>query len=411
MCADWRNESHLNTLTKRIDAAKKIDPSGKVTFQGLDYFDALAALLTAINLDISVPRIERVGIVRAGLRSAAKQGAITKETAIGEISKAEQAFLVAPRRSFVIRSSLTMPYRDQLRSRHIEESRIHFSLGHPKRFDIAPLESQYNRYFAQALRLRYVAMRVTVQERSPLAAGECALDDIDLLRSIWNLFWNLRLGFRMSQVPKPINVILRGPIHTIHDSTGQLACEDVFYEAYGEEPPKPAIISNHWDKCERFEQRCRLRIQRCAYSDALKRCLRLYVRAMDQWDYGQAFVGLWTSLEALTNTPRAKYDITVKRAAFLSKDYEFDVATLLHLRQVRNDTIHHGVNNYDGEALVFQLKRFVEALIRYHILNRCAFESIDDACEQLDMPAGIKQLNRKRNFVRRALRFRSKWRI
>ena len=410
MCAAWKNQHNMEVLLRKINAPRKQHSSGTFVFHGLEYFEAVAALMSNLQMDRQIPAIDREGLVRAAMRVAAQRGEISAQAALRAISNSEAQYLKKPLTTFHLCTSLSMQALPTLRTRKLSETLFAFSTHRPRHYDIGPLERKIEHHCGNLRPFReYMAVRVIVRDRTALAGASKALDCLDLLRAFWNFYWNLRHPYRMSSDPHPVNSILRGPFHTIHTDDGMLATEEFYYEQYKTKPPVPERrVATEWPKFHKFETDLRRRLRQIPYRDQLERSLRFYVRALDQSDYDQAFVGLWTTLELLTDTPMARYDVTVKRAAFVWEAHDYHQSVLSYLRQLRNITVHSDEFGQDGESSVYQLKQYVEQLFKFHLFNRFRFGSIAEACALLDMPAGREELKGRVRLAQNALRYRSR---
>jgi hypothetical protein len=116
---------------------------------------------------------------------------------------------------------------------------------------------------------------------------------------------------------------------------------------------------------------------------------------MDTIDHDMTIQKLWSLLEFLTDTGLATYDTTVRRVRFLYADERFAAQVLEHLRRFRNRSVHGGHSGGDVESEVYQVKRYVEAMLRYHLSNQYKFSSMAQACEMLDLPTDGAQLKRR----------------
>jgi hypothetical protein len=115
---------------------------------------------------------------------------------------------------------------------------------------------------------------------------------------------------------------------------------------------------------------------------------------------------LWSILEKFTATPRANYDKTIKRTAFLFEDSEITKQILQHLRRFRNETVHAGTRTEQIEQLVYQLKQYVEALIFFHISNHFRFANIEQAAQLFDLPTNSEFLRSRIRLTQRAMKYR-----
>ena len=70
--------------------------------------------------------------------------------------------------------------------------------------------------------------KISVQGKSDSDAANKAIDAIDLLRGIWNLYHNKRST--SSGLKEPVNKVVIGPLHTLHFPNGKLATDYWWYE-------------------------------------------------------------------------------------------------------------------------------------------------------------------------------------
>jgi hypothetical protein len=119
------------------------------------------------------------------------------------------------------------------------------------------------------------------------------------------------------------------------------------------------------------------------------------------------FLKLWSLLEHLTQSTTDDKKVTVRRAAFIWKDYEFSKEILLHLGDVRNNMVHLDRFGERGEAVVYQLKRYVEALLDFYIASGNKFKSTEEIKHFLDLNPKRELLSERSRLIRRGIKFRS----
>ena len=159
-------------------------------------------------------------------------------------------------------------------------------------------------------------------------------------------------------------------------------------------------LSRRWATAKKDEVDVRLCLARSVYTTRLEDALRRYTRALDSFDWDASFLRLWGLLETLTGTqPHESHDLTVKRATFLYEDpeREFHVQVLNHLRHYRNRSVHGGESSETIEAYLYQLKRYVEDLLLFHLAppSYCRFKSIAQAAAFLNLPPDPADLRRR----------------
>lgn len=190
-----------------------------------------------------------------------------------------------------------------------------------------------------------------------------------------------------------MNKILLGPTHTLHSVTGQLATQlwwqPLSYPAYF----SSLNISQYSEEVFQFESFIRTRLKQSKYKEQIEAAMIQYVEALDDINPNNSFLALWSLLERLTGTGiNDGHNVTVKRAAFLYEEAEYHTQILNHLRIQRNYSVHSGTTTTESEVILFQLKRYVEELIKFHILNKWGFMSFEEAAMLLGKPTSRDEL-------------------
>jgi hypothetical protein len=155
-----------------------------------------------------------------------------------------------------------------------------------------------------------------------------------------------------------------------------------------------------------FAASLRARLASLPYRKDIERALIRYVRALDSADLNDAFLRLWSLLEFLTDSTHDPYKVATRRAAFMFTDHVRSQLVLSNLTNHRNRFVHVGSETEDIESLVFQLKRYVDALLLFHLGNRFGFDTRPEAARFMDQPPDkmeltlrIKRLQQARKFV------------
>lgn len=396
MCASWNNEYDPGVLVDGLNARKTTDSSGRVGFSGWEVNDYLTVLRSSVSFSAKLPEMERRRIINQALFAVAQTGTVTTKTLIAKISKSENSFLALPYKRFVIATSISIRYSDLLTPKQVSGARITFSASLSKRFErarIGTLERARRNDVTDPPR-KYTQVRVSIRARSESEAATLALDAFDLLRAIWNLALNHTVMGRTSTRPlRPVNEILTGPLHTLHKPNGETASETYWYEpSFPHKPFDVFDVEDKWKRIRQMESQIRKRLARKKHHWELEDALRGYVRALDQQDFNNTFLSLWSLLERLTNTLLESYKVTVKRAVFLFSDRDFHQQILSHLRSSRNRAVHAGEETEEIETLVYQLKLYIEQLIFFHIYNTFGFSSLRETAEFLDLPPNTSLL-------------------
>jgi hypothetical protein len=195
---------------------------------------------------------------------------------------------------------------------------------------------------------------------------------------------NLGMQFYRGRI-RPLNPILLGPIQTIHNSTGKLATENVWYEPdFFDSMPTSAQV--YWPQIREYEQLIRRRLRMVGYAERLRNCYIRYTRALDRQDLSVAFQSLWSLLEALTDTGFSSYDVTVRRTLFLYKNPTNHRLILESLRKARNELVHQGQGTHDHnvERVLRQLMGYVHDFFWFYLQVQHGFYDLKGMVELLD---------------------------
>lgn len=121
-----------------------------------------------------------------------------------------------------------------------------------------------------------------------------------------------------------------------------------------------------------------------------------YARSLDSSDHESSFLKLWSLLEYVTAIKDgADYDELIRRTLFLSANDDYDKRILEHLRIHRNSTVHRGEASSHIETFIFQLKRYVERLMLFHLESGWQYSSAEELGQLLSKPRDPETLKSK----------------
>jgi hypothetical protein len=409
MCATWNKEYDPDLISKKLEAIRVYDEQGDHRgFQG-PYEDCVSVLHSSLEFSDGIPQTERRKIIALSIRDAAVAGVISAKALLREISRQENSYLRKPVKKLVLVTSLSIRHDSALKNVLVNDAAIRFTPRLPKRFDQGAIMKLANSYIVGPFPKDYCAVRVSVTGRSEHEAVEKAFNAVDLLRGIWNLGLNRSRGLSYRNGNRrPMNLILPGPLHTLHEPNGKLvSTEDLWYEPEYVAPIELFYIRNGFSQLRNFDKSLRRQIGAIQYRNRIENAIKRYCRALDSRDYQRAFLDVWSVMEALTDSFTGNYDVTIRRTVSLFDEPSFHKQVLKHLRQFRNRAVHAGEGTEEIETLLFQLRRYVQELIMFHATNDLRFERFEEACEFLDLPTGASILKKKQQLIRKALKFRS----
>ncbi len=152
-------------------------------------------------------------------------------------------------------------------------------------------------------------------------------------------------------------------------------------------------------------------IKQDKYRSIVKESLLLYVNALDDYHSTTALTLLWNSLDKLSNSSKGNYDQVLKRVAAISEKPSYDKIILEHIKNIRNQYVHNGVENKKSNFFCYLLQFYYVELLNFHLQNSNSFESIEDAYKCLtylsktnEIKEDQKQFNtlnfiKKKNYV------------
>lgn len=252
----------------------------------------------------------------------------------------------------------------------------------------------------------YPLVTMKLKARSIWEAYQEGQRSLDIVRAILNLHENMHTNMRISSGRRnPVNKLLLGPIHTVHDSKGRIQ-DDIFWQ---EEDFR--VSQNLFDYTKRenrrktfYDSAHKLLRQSRLRAEAEEALIR-YCRALDDRDWVNSFKQLWSKLEYCTGSSRMNYDHTIKRAASAFGDYQYFLEMGKHLRDRRNALVHARYEEPQAEILLFQLKRLVEPTLVRLVRNSPRFDSIEDFGSYLEQPRDMEMLKRKSHVLISAIKY------
>ena len=360
-----------------------------------------------VHFNREIPEIERRKIINLSTFAAAEK-AITSDSLLKEIDRQERNYLAKPKTRFRLVTSISMQHPKAPLTFRLQETELSF--GWRQNTTTSTVRSDILTRAADTvisgLPTSYEPVSALISARTHNEAVTLALDQIDLIRGIWN-FWKNRATWirKSSGARSPVNVMILGPVHTLHTPIGALATETWWYEPSYRGQVNVWKSGDHIDKVTSFTKLVRSHIRRIPYREKIELAIIRYSRALDSRDWNYAFLQLWSVIELLTGTTEKESHVTtVKRAAATyKKDSEYISQSLIHLRTHRNNSVHTGEEIENVEPLMYQAKNVVEHLIEFHLSHAGKFKKLADVAEFLDSADSLDKLDdriRKLQLVR-----------
>lgn len=388
MCAKWVEGFNPSPVIEILEQLRTADG---FRFEAQQQFISISSI---IELHQEIPEVEGLSLITKAIFETTRGNKLDSKTLLNTISRLEYAYLSLPVSKFVLLSSLSFPFGKELRPIKLLGADIRFSKNIPRNFSRSQkLLTQVKTAFSEDVPSGFTIVRVGVKARGVHEAAEKAFDALDLLRSMWNISLNLnKYAWFVDMELEPVNQIILGPVHSIHDEHGSQIDEHYWYQKDFPRRyyPKPVDI-NKLRTGERNINRMR---RNHNYAVEIDRVLLRYCRALDYSDLNMSFVKLWGLLEYLTDSNNR--DVIARRVSFLYAENELVRLEIKYLRLYRNNSVHRGIDSSESLSLVYKLMHFVERLIFFHLSNRLKFTSVKEAAEQLlNLPPSSGQLKRE----------------
>lgn len=396
MTVKWKNGFHPEVIVGRLSSIRTLD-SENVSFSGFEYHEYISVLKSMIEIDVDIPTEVSHGLIVKGFHEAAKKTELTKQNIISSVKKIVREHLGKPDEEYWLVTTLNIHTNNDLPRYTINGCSLRFYKNLPKKYRATRQE-----FLAKASsRLvdkddvfsHYLVAHVA--EKSAHATVNKLLDAIDLLRGIWNFHTNNVMVLSFGGRKKPVNQITLGAVHTLHDKNGKKVDDTYWYEPEHFKDHAKVDFSKNSYKTLEFTRDVRKALNKNRYRKDVEVAIVRYVRALDSLDYNSVFIKLWGVLEYLTHTLKDSYDKTIRRASFQYKDREYAREVLEHLRQYRNRSVHLGVGESDIDARVYQLKSYIDQLLRFHIANHLRFESLEEAAKFMDLQPDVDALKKQ----------------
>lgn len=398
-----RKKLDIGPILVELEKCKRVDSDGKIFFEGWPIVELYPTLEQAIDFPASLPEAERWRIMREALRATPANRPLNTRAFLGETKRLTQSFANTQPKPFVLAASISLSLSVKISPIRLDEGVIIFSLTLPRRFSRERLAGEFRINSLQPNPSNYQSVRVQVNARSTSEAFNRSKEMLEYVRALWNFQLNrtiINFGSR-----SPLNKIRLGQVHTLHQASGELAVDEYLYEPSYTLERNPAVTE--WNTVERFRPKLHRLVSKCPYKAELREGLIRYGCALDLSDHESAFIKLWSVLELLTAS-EGKHDDVVRRCLFLCDDVEIYRLILHQLRQRRNDIVHSSLESARTSLMLFQLRRFVETLISFHMRNSVHFKDLAEAAQFLHLPLEPSQLKNRISQYCRALRYRIK---
>ncbi len=409
----WKRGRNPGVIFAELNKSRKQEKN-KVSYTASVPSEYDIVILSSISINSDLAKRTVLDLIRSVLFEPTKDGSLSQELFLKRLNNKVQDKLSERSQPYFLVTSMSYEGTAPLKWTGTNSCRVFFGLN-PDRFYGEPndkrnkLQQRLKRLDLPNQTRAYQIIVARTYAISTIEAFESALDAIDEIRGLMNLLLNSRTNFRWSSgARQPVNALRLGKMHTLHLPDGSLATTEFGYEPEFIEPKRLVNM-----RIERRYLRSFLKsVKKKSASSGLKYSARegviRYTRALDRRDWRVSFQELWSTLEYLTATFRERYDVTIRRTAGMYREYEVELEMIKHLRDVRNEIVHTGIETPNIESLMYQLKKYVERLLFFYIWNPFHLKNQDEIAQFLDAPKDTNQLRRNQQILNAAALFRSK---
>lgn len=249
---------------------------------------------------------------------------------------------------------------------------------------------------------KYDRVEINVEARSECEAVSRASIGLAIVRALWTLSqvgkYTISFGF---QTPKPLGLIVDGPVHFLYDEQGN-PNEDVYwYDPGYRSDIRLFDMGKYWKSAESFRLEAEAKLEDNPLAPRLRRLLVDYVEALDHGDHNVAWLNMWAILEKLTDSD--SYDIVIKRATWLFENPKLVAEQLEAIRTDRNRLVHAGATREDRNVSMNLLRKVVDPLLRFAIRNDPGFKSLEHMASVLSLPRDQDAIERRISDLQYAL--------
>jgi hypothetical protein len=395
---------NLDVVASHLEEEKS-PQDGRSVYNGWAHDIASAALFSAFEFDSEVVDSGRQRIIREALSSLDPSEVITSKLLTSALARREAEYLTLPRQRYSVLTSISAKFGDHLRQIRDGDVSIRFLRERPVKFDRKPFEKIYG-WPREADVKGYTFVVTSVDARNTSEAFERATGELDYHRGMWNYSLTRSTASHGLGPPEPLGDIGLGRVHTVHLPSGAAVGDSYWYQSMF--TPQPVIdVRSDWERVMKESSLIRGKHRRDQYASEFRSMFVRYARALDGLDFDATFLKLWSLLELLTVTTKARYDQTIDRALFVFQEQDLNRVRLEHLRDYRNAAVHNAMSTSLVHNSLWQLKEFVDELIRFHIMWSDRFETWADAGAFLDLPREAEALKKRLATTRVALKYRA----
>ncbi|MDR6581027.1 hypothetical protein [Pseudomonas extremaustralis] len=406
MKVKWKKNKNLKPqlLMDRMAEITSIMSDGRISFSAFEKHQLDAVLLTMLEFHKEFSSSTMKALFNSGIEYCARRNDFTTAAFLVGINDAVVRHGARPEKLFILATSISTFDGFAKNNIVLRSSRIKsWPKGIPKKYLVR--DKLEWRRGESPMPEEYCPITVTVKSKDSMDAAHAAIYDLDYVRGIHALFVNppseLIFG---SGAQKPMNKIMLGGMHTLHDSKGRLASENVYWYERNYRVRSSIQFSNKPQLAKNFnyvDEKINIHSDGFVIKDAIVR----YVRAYDESDRNATIQKTWAALESIVCPHENNADAIVRRCSFMFADRPYYEQVLEHLREYRNRNVHSGYEVEDLDYHCYQLQQFFRQAIFFYLNNASFFSGIQEANKFLDLPSTLAELQKMKQHVEKAMKY------
>lgn len=404
MSANWVEKSSVKEVIEEVKAKFEKYHTYHAILMNMDIF--VLEISSLLSYSDSISESDFYFILSETLFECYQNHKFNSNSILEGINDKIIRYFKTPESDYVIRTSLSINVRENIRPVYFDDVKISFSKKNDQAFaeNAKEIVDQFKNRYGNIYPIKYHPIRIYVRHKSPLGALFKASDTLDFFRGLLNFHLTKYKRIVVNDIyDLPINRIVTGPVHTIHFANGKL----VEKSNYSYSPDYSGCIDSfiNVSDLELSDAFAKLRkwipiVLQHRYKDEIIEIFKRYARALDSRNYDVSFLLLSSLLEKLTGIKHSYVNDLPVRVSYFYKNSQYHKFTLEKLRKYRDSNVHGGYTSIMyGEAYAYMLKQYVDTLLEFHLFNENKFNNLDEAVELFNTPKDLQKILLKKKYL------------
>ncbi|MPQ68296.1 MULTISPECIES: hypothetical protein [unclassified Pseudomonas] len=408
----WRSNKKLKPIVilERLKRSSIIDSEGRVSYNGFEKFELDSVLFSMIDFHKEYSHHTSRSFYSLALDFWIVSGSTTAEQFMQCMNKQVVEYGKKPELEYIAVTSISLIGGFPIERIKLSGSTVQcFPKGLPKKYRTRIAFDSRWKEMGSPMPEHYCPVVIRFKSKSAMDGMEFALAELDYVRGVFSLILNSSYkaplgGGNGSRLP--INSVMLGGMHTLHNQKGKLASGGVYwFESEYTEVDSLYINESKRAHAIDFFNQIHSRIYLHKDGHVLKEAIVRFVRAFDGKDKNFALQKIWAALETLMAPGENNTDLVVKRCSFMFGDRAYHHQVLEHLKDYRNRSVHTGRSIENPNDYCYQAQNFFRQAVIFHASNAEFFSSLRESNEFLDLSDSIQELERKKLLIEKAIIF------